>query len=121
MSAAKTWADLASRGCLCGSDRPADCALHEPRDNRGLRAFFQAGQPLGFPAPATCTLCGTDGLLYPNIEIDDPKRSGEYRPTLVCPRCSCPAAEATLVADTCDFGFELNPRRIFHSPDEVAA
>lgn len=64
----------------------------------------------------TCSECGHNGcLLYPNIEIDDPKRSGEFRRTLICPRCSTPGAEAALVADALAFGHQLNDLRVFGS------
>jgi hypothetical protein len=107
------FATLVQRGCLCGSKRPADCPLHGPRDNRGLLAFFKAGQPGGFPMAARCALCGDDGLLYPNVEIDDPRRSGEFRPTLICPRCSRPSSEQALRTDAEAFGYLLNDRCVF--------
>jgi hypothetical protein len=108
-----TYAELVERGCLCGSDRPADCTVHGPRDLRGIAAFFKAGMPGGFPMEANCAICGAPGLLYPNIELDDPKRSGENRRTLVCPECSGPAAETALRADAQQFGYRLNERRVF--------
>ncbi len=110
----EVWADLVARGCLCGSDNPERCPIHTSSgDNRGIAAWFKAGMPTAFPFDALCSECGTEGLIYPNIEIDDPKRSGEYRRTLICPHCSGPGAEASLVADAIAFGHELNDRRVF--------
>jgi len=51
--------------------------------------------------------------MYPNVEIDDPKGSGEYKPTLVCPNCSKAPSEARLVAEAEGFGFQLNTHRVF--------
>ena len=92
----------------------ADCPLHvESSDNRGIAAWFKAGMPSGFPVVARCLLCGTDGLLYPNVELDDPNGSGEFQPTLICPRCSAPAAERSLRAEAEAFGYELNDQSVF--------
>lgn len=117
MSAIAKWEDLVARGCLCGTDdRAHECPLHtKPGDNRGIGAWFKAGMPLGFPmVDCTCSVCGTSGcLIYPNIEHDDPKRSGENRRTLICPSCSTPGAERALVADAEQFGYSLNPHRVF--------
>lgn len=120
MSAMSAYAKLVERGCLCGTDRPADCSLHGPGDNRGIAAFYKAGMPNGFPMPANCALCGADGLMYPNIEIDDPEGSGRYKPTLVCPCCSQPISESRLVAEAQEFGFALNDRRVFIAPSPSA-
>jgi hypothetical protein len=52
---AATYSELVERGCLCGTDRIAECPLHKgPGDLRGLAAYFKAGQPLGFPLSANC-------------------------------------------------------------------
>lgn len=85
------YARLVERGCLCGTDRPQDCTLHGPGDNRGLRAFFQAGMPLAFPSRMTCGKCGAEGLGYPELEADPPGQ-----PTMICPNCSTRAAESLL-------------------------
>lgn len=119
------YAKLVERGCLCGSEDPAGCPLHEPRDNRGLRAFYEAGMPLGFPMDAWCAICGSEGLMYPNINIDDPGRNADpqhdsFGPTLACPRCSVPAVERALVADASQFGYELNDKRVFALAVEAA-
>ena len=112
----QSYSRLLARGCLCGTDRPADCRLHPEGDNRGIAAWFKAGMPNGFPLAATCAVCDTGGLLYPNVALDDPD-SGvdghEHRPTLICPKCSSPAAERRLVDDAEQFGYSLNPRRVF--------
>lgn len=122
MSRMDAYARLVERGCLCGTDAPADCTLHGPGDNRGIAAYFAAGQPRGFPLVARCSVCGAGGLLYPNIDIDDPKRDGAFRPTLVCPGCSVPAGERALRADAENFGYVLNERLVFPAPlGEVAA
>ncbi|HLY83731.1 MAG TPA: hypothetical protein VKQ71_12130, partial [Acidimicrobiales bacterium] len=100
MSRVQAYADLVARGCTCGAEDYTPCPLHiGPSDNRGIRAFFEAGMPRGFPMKdCTCMVCKQGGcLIYPNIELDDPKRSGAYRPTLVCSRCSVPSVEAALV------------------------
>jgi hypothetical protein len=108
-----THAELLARGCTCGDENVVKCPLHASGDNRGIRAWFEAGMPLGFPSPCRCMVCGADGLLYPNVELDDPKRSGGYRPTVVCPRCSTPAVERWLRMDAEEFGYELNGSRVF--------
>lgn len=110
---------LRAKGCVCGlGDR---CPVHsEPSDNRGLRAWFEAGMPLGFPMEATCSVCGAAGLLYPNVEIDDPNRSGEYHPTLICPCCSKPPSERALREDAEQFGYELRPVSVFGSSPVAA-
>lgn len=103
---------LRAKGCTCGDEEYTPCPVHtEPGDNRGIRAWFQTGLPGGFPSPATCMVCGADGLIYPNVEIDNPEGSGEYKPTLICPRCSTPAAEARLVAEA--ERYQLNDKRVF--------
>lgn len=111
---------LVAKGCLCGTDRPADCPLHEPGDNRGIAAFYKAGLPLAFPLVARCHDCHTEGLMYPNIDLDDPKRDVDPttspKPTLICPRCSRRGGvglERALVDDAESFGYELNDRRVF--------
>lgn len=109
---------LVEKGCLCGTEQVAKCPVHpEPTDNRGLRAFYQAGMPKGFPSAATCTICGSDGLMYPDIELDDPKRGDDgppkHRPTLVCPQCSGPGGERRLRSEAEDFGYVLNERAVF--------
>lgn len=109
------YTDLVARGCLCGTDRTADCPLHGAGDNRGIAAFFRAGMPKAFPFDATCTVCGTPGLMYPDVVLDDPN-SGfpQHRPTLVCPHCSQPAAEHALVSEVLTAGLhQLNDRRVF--------
>lgn len=113
MTATEVYAKLVERGCLCGTDRVADCQIHVGNDLRGIGAYFKAGQPNGFPMVARCSICRDEGLLYPNVEIDDPKRSGEFRPTLICPRCSRPSHEDELRADAERFGYLLNERSIF--------
>lgn len=119
---ADTYARLVERGCTCGTDRSAECRLHPPGDNRGLAAWFRAGMPHGFPLTATCAVCGSGGLLYPDVDRDDPE-SGvdgfEHRPTLVCPACSAPAVERGLVTEAERFGYVLNTARVFGA--EVAA
>lgn len=107
------YTDLVARGCLCGTDRPQDCPIHEAGDNRGIAAFFKAGMPAAFPLEATCSACKSDGLLYPNVDIDDPDRSGGFKPTLVCPQCTSPAMERVLRADAVTFGHTLNDRMVF--------
>jgi hypothetical protein len=109
---------LVQRGCLCGSERPADCPLHGPGDNRGIAAFFKAGMPNAFPMVAHCALCGTEGLMYPDVELDDPTINAgappRHRPTLICPRCSTPAAERALRAEVERSGRDqLNDRQVF--------
>jgi hypothetical protein len=106
---------LVERGCLCGTARIADCPVHtKPGDNRGIAAFFRAGMPGGFPMAATCAICGADGLMYPNVGIDDPNGDGQYKPTLVCPSCSQPAAERALVREVEASGrHQLNDARVF--------
>lgn len=121
MSAVVAYEKLVVRGCLCGTDRVRDCPLHLAGDNRGIAAWFKAGMPHGFPYAAHCVICGAEGLMYPNVELDDPNRSGEHRPTLACPGCSQPAAEAALVREALDFGYLLNDRRVFAAPLEEAA
>lgn len=123
MKPSERWAALVAQGCTCGDEPYTTCPLHkDPGDNRGIRAWSQAGMPGGFPMPdCTCSQCGQTGcLLYPNIEIDDPKRSGEFRRTLICPHCSTPGAEATLVADALAFGHRLNDLRVFGSQAAAA-
>jgi hypothetical protein len=116
MSAVAEYEQLVGRGCLCGTDRAAACPIHGPSDNRGLRAFFRAGMPLGFPYDAICTICRSDGLMYPDVRLD----SGEsdeppaHRPTLVCPTCSSAAGEHALVTEVLASGLhQLNARRVF--------
>lgn len=116
----RSYSRLLARGCLCGTDRPADCSLHPAGDNRGIAAWLKAGMPSGFPAAATCAICGASGLLYPNVRLDDPESGAdgfEHRPTLICPRCSSPAAERRLVDDAERFGHSLNLRRVFPTGD----
>lgn len=116
MSAVATYEKLVEKGCLCGTDRPQDCPLHKSGDLRGLGAFFRAGMPLGFPMEATCAICKAPSLLYPDIEQDKPTDDGpvKHRPTLVCPRCSTPAAERSLRAEVEGSGLhQLNSRTVF--------
>jgi hypothetical protein len=118
MSRMDAYLKLVERGCLCGTDRIADCPVHaKPGDNRGLRAFFQAGMPGAFPSAATCSICGADGLMYPDVELDDPKGApgpAKHRPTLICPSCSSPAAERALVREVEASGrHQLNGARVF--------
>jgi hypothetical protein len=116
-----TFAQLVERGCLCGSDRVADCPLHRgPGDLRGIAAYFKAGMPKGFPMVAHCAICKTEGLMYPNIELDDAKREAigdakrGYKPTLICPCCSTPAAERALRIEVEGVGYyDLNQRSVF--------
>lgn len=115
---------LQARGCLCGTERPADCRLHPAGDNRGIAAWFKAGMPSGFPTVAMCAICGAGGLLYPDVDLDDPRSEAdgiEHRPTLICPRCSSPAAERWLVNQAERFGYVLNPRRVFALATEESA
>lgn len=106
---------LVAKGCICGSERPGPCPLHSaPNDNRGIAAFLRAGMPLAFPMPATCARCGAEGLLYPNVDPTAPRAAADYRPTLVCPRCSRPADEGALIAGVVTSGMHrLNTRRVF--------
>lgn len=113
---------LRAKGCTCGLDddhgHPVGrCPLHvEPSDNRGLRAWFEAGMPRGFPQPMTCGVCGSEGLSYPNVNQMMPDREFGYRPTLICPKCSTPYLEARLRAEleANGFGYMLvNDRRVF--------
>lgn len=71
--------------------------------------------PNGFPYPANCAICGADGLMYPSIQQDrgelPPGEAGP--PTLICPRCSQPAAERGLRREAEAFGYQLNDRTIF--------
>lgn len=116
MSAAEKWAQLVARGCKCGGiDNPADCALHHGSDMRGIAAYFAAGMPLGFPLLANCAICSADSLMYPSIPLDAGHLlAGEAPPpTLVCPRCSAPAAERALREEAEAFGYVLNDRVVF--------
>lgn len=112
-----TYAELEARGCLCGTaDRAAECPIHGPNDLRGLRAYYEAGMPLAFPATATCARCGAEGLMYPDVALDDPSTPGPpaSRPTLVCPTCSTPQAEHVLILEVLASGLhKLNGRRVF--------
>lgn len=123
MSNTTAFAQLVERGCLCGTDRIAECALHGPGDNRGIAAHFKAGMPNGFPLVATCTLCRAEGLLYPSVPLDKGEvPAGEApSPTLICPCCSCPALEDSLRREAEDFGYQLNDRRVFPAPMVAAA
>lgn len=109
---------LRERGCTCGLDDPR-CPIHEAGDNRGLRAWFEAGLPLGFPMQdCTCMVCGTGGsMIYPDVKLD--KGEG-HAPTLICPRCSVPASEARLRREAVEFGYELKAVSVF-GVHEVAA
>lgn len=112
MNAASTFEALVARGCLCGTDRVADCPLHTGGDNRGIGAFFKAGMPRAFPTAASCWICGAEGLLYPNVQIDD--GTDGFKPTLVCPQCSTASCERALVAEVEAAGrHRLNPCRVF--------
>jgi hypothetical protein len=108
---------LVEKGCLCGSERPQDCELHGPGDNRGLRAFFEAGMPSSFPLVASCAICDAESLMFPDTELDDPTKevdpAVERPPTLICPRCSAPSQERSLRTDAEEFGYELNSRAVF--------
>jgi hypothetical protein len=115
------FADLAAQGCLCGTESPAGCPVHKAGDNRGLRAFFEAGMPKAFPTACRCALCGAEGLLYPNVGLDSPPREAigdatvsGYKPTVICPRCSAPVLERALVAEVEASGLhDLNDSRVF--------
>lgn len=51
------WEQLVARGCLCGTEDPA-CPIHKAGDNRGLRAWFEADLPYGFPMErVNCGVC----------------------------------------------------------------
>lgn len=117
------YTDLLAKGCLCGTDDVAKCPLHGPGDNRGIAAWFKAGMPSGFPMAATCSLCGSDSLMYPSVELDRGEvPAGECPgPTLVCPSCSRPANEARLVADAEAAGYVLNAKRVFARGLEAVA
>ena len=121
MTATAAYERLVAKGCLCGSERPADCSLHGPSDNRGLAAFFKAGMPLAFPFSANCSLCGREGLMYPNVALD----SGEdmtFRPTLVCPACSTRRSESAIRAEVEASGLHrLNAQRVFSACVEPKA
>lgn len=120
MSKSSTYEALVARGCLCGTERPQDCTLHGVGDNRGLAAYFKAGMPNAFPCVATCSLCRSDGLLYPNVGLDT--GTGGYKPTVVCPRCSAPVCERALVAEVEASGLhKLNTRRVFSAAEEAIA
>lgn len=111
-----SYVDLVERGCLCGTNRIAACPLHVgPGDNRGLRAFYQAGMPLAFPMVATCAICGTEGLMYPDVELEESSQApARHRPTLICPRCSRPSLERALVVEVLVTArHRLNDRRVF--------
>lgn len=114
--AIEAYALLVERGCLCGTDRIAGCSIHpDASDNRGIRAYFLAGQPNGFPMAATCSLCGDEGLLYPSVELDrgDVPAGEAPGPTLICPRHSRPSMEIAL-RDGCEIaGYVLNARVVF--------
>lgn len=114
-SAGQTYSKLVILGCLCGGERSSECPLHPPGDNRSLAAWFRAGMPNGFPLAAKCAACGAVGLMYPDTVLDAPEAAGghEHRPTLICPRCSSPAAERVLVAAAERFGYTLKPVRVF--------
>jgi hypothetical protein len=117
VTAVAKWAALEAKGCKCGTDEPGSCPIHvDLSDNRGLRAWFQAGMPNGFPVEGCrCGICGTGGcLLYPNVELDDPESDAGFRPTLVCPSCSTPAAERALRAEVEATGnYKLKPVTVF--------
>lgn len=126
MATATTYEQLVERGCLCGTDRAQDCELHGPGDNRGIAAFYRAGMPLAFPSYANCMLCGAAGLMYPDVELDDPNHEPDgptkHRPTLICPRCSTPRAEQALRSEVEVSGLhKLNGRSVFGGVAEVAA
>ena len=118
---ATTYAQLVEQGCLCGGESPAQCPTHKAGDNRGLRAFFEAGMPEAFPTACRCALCGAEGLLYPNVGLDSPPREAigdaarlGHRPTVICPRCSSTGAERALVAEVEASGLHnLNDTRVF--------
>lgn len=118
-TAVATYDRLVARGCLCGSEHPADCTIHGPGDNRGLAAFYRAGMSKAFPCAAACAICGHDGLMYPDVELDrvEIDREGDghrHRPTLICPSCSSATAERSLVAEVVGSGLHpLNERRVF--------
>jgi hypothetical protein len=119
----ESYASLVSRGCLCGTDRPAECPLHVgPSDLRGVAAYLKAGSPRGFPMTANCAVCGAASLMYPSVPLDRGEiPAGQAPPpTLVCPRCSRPAGEQALRAEAENFGYELNDRRVFGAVANVA-
>jgi hypothetical protein len=107
---------LVEQGCLCGTDEVARCPIHtEPRDYRGIRAFFAAGMPNGFPMQSTCSICRSEGLMYPSVELDrgEVPAGRAPGPTLICPNCSVPVLEERLVAQCEAAGYELNEQRVF--------
>lgn len=110
------WTALVARGCVCGGADFTPCPIHsEPSDNRGLRAWFEAGMPQGFPMPATCGVCGSDGLMYPDVDLENPEKPFEHTPTLICPSCSTPYVEARLRArcEANGYAGRLNSKRVF--------
>lgn len=106
------YAQLVERGCTCGT-KARDCPLHPAGDNRGLRAWLEAGMPNGFPMTATCAVCFSDALLYSNVDQADHDKPFEFAPTLVCPSCSSPASERRLADAAVAAGHQLNDRRVF--------
>lgn len=55
------YAQLVAKGCTCGTHSDK-CPLHPPRDNRGLKAWLEAGQPGGFPIESiNCAVCSLGG------------------------------------------------------------
>jgi hypothetical protein len=116
------WEALVAKGCTCGDEPYTPCPIHtEPGDNRGIRAWFLAGLPGGFPmVNVTCAVCGcADCLMYPSPEQDEwaDEHDGEptkHFPSTVCPRCSTPGVERRLVAAVERQGLhKLNPTRVF--------
>lgn len=126
-----TYAELVGQGCLCGSEIPHDrCPIHTGQsDNRGIRAFFEAGMPQAFPSSCTCAVCGADSLMYPSVDLEngdvDVNAPGySYERTVICPNCSTPYLEARLRAKCEANGYghgRLNSKRVFGTAKAVEA
>lgn len=110
-----TYTELRARGCTCGGETYTPCAVHGPGDNRGIAAWFRAGMPQGFPMTnCTCAICGSNGCcMYPDVDLDDKTKPFVHTPTLICPRCSTPALEASRRAVSEARGYLLNDSRVF--------
>jgi hypothetical protein len=114
-AAAQAYAELVEQGCLCGTDRVANCQIHGRDDLRGLAAYLRAGSPRGFPLDVTCALCGAPSLMYPSVALDRGEIPADAAPppTTVCPRCSHPAAERALRREAVAYGYDLNDKMVF--------